>query len=202
MTGSAGLLEALPRHQTAHAALLADILDVLHGSSPAAKEQSSSPPAEELSPGELRVLRYLPTNLSRPEIAGELSVSPNTVSAHIRSIYAKLGVRDRSAAVRRARELRLLAAAGATPAAGNPPAGGGSGTTRARVQRFDERVSVFEVQQDRFRASPTGQQTGQLAIDPVEHRGAQEQILDVRPLALLKLAYGVRASMIRRISKP
>ena len=114
MTGSAGLLEALPRHQTAHAALLADILDVLHGSSPKAKEQSSPPPAEELSPGELRVLRYLPTNLSRPEIAGELSVSPNTVNAHIRSIYAKLGVGDRSSAVRRARELRLLAAAGRT----------------------------------------------------------------------------------------
>jgi LuxR family transcriptional regulator, maltose regulon positive regulatory protein len=110
MTGSAELLEELPRQQTAHAALLADILDVLHGSSPAAQEQSSSPPAEELSPGELRVLRYLPTNLSRPEIAGELSVSPNTVSAHIRSIYAKLQVRDRSSAVRRARELRLLAA--------------------------------------------------------------------------------------------
>jgi hypothetical protein len=47
-----------------------------------------------------------------PEIAAELSVSPNTVSAHIRSIYAKLGVRDRSSAVQRARELRLLAAAG------------------------------------------------------------------------------------------
>ena len=110
MTGSTGLLEALPRHETAHAALLADILDVLHGASPAATEQPSSPPAEELSPGELRVLRYLPTNLSRPEIAGELSVSPNTVSTHIRSIYAKLGVRDRSSAVQRARELRLLAA--------------------------------------------------------------------------------------------
>jgi LuxR family maltose regulon positive regulatory protein len=110
MTGSAGLLEALPRHQTAHGALLADILDVLHGSSPAAKEQSSSPPVEELSPGELKVLRYLPTNLSRPEIAGELSVSLNTVSTHLRSIYAKLQVRDRSSAVRRARELRLLAA--------------------------------------------------------------------------------------------
>jgi len=68
------------------------------------------PPAEELSPGELRVLRYLPTNLSRPEIAGELSVSLNTVSTHLRSIYAKLQVRDRSSAVRRARELRLLAA--------------------------------------------------------------------------------------------
>ena len=78
MTGSAGLLEALPRHQTAHAALLADILDVLHGSSPAAKEPSSSPPAEELSPGELTVLRYLPTNLSRPEIAGELAAAGRT----------------------------------------------------------------------------------------------------------------------------
>jgi len=110
MTGSAELLEALPRHETTHAALLADILDVLHGSSPAAKKPSSSPPTEELSPGELKVLRYLPTNLSRPEIASELSVSLNTVSTHIRSIYAKLQVRDRSSAVQRARELRLLAA--------------------------------------------------------------------------------------------
>jgi LuxR family maltose regulon positive regulatory protein len=114
MTGSRELLEALPRHQTAHAALLADILDVLHGASPAAKDRSWLPPAEELSPGELRVLRYLPTNLSRPEIGAELSISPNTVNAHIRSIYAKLGVRDRSSAVQRARELRLLAAAGRT----------------------------------------------------------------------------------------
>ena len=114
MTGSRELLEALPRHETAHAALLADILDVLHGAAPAARQQPWWPPAEELSPGELRVLRYLPANLSRPEIAGELSVSPNTVSAHIRSIYAKLGVRDRSSAVRRARQLRLLAAAGRT----------------------------------------------------------------------------------------
>jgi hypothetical protein len=64
MTGSAGLLEALPRHETAHAALLADILDILHGARPAAARQSSSPPVEELSPSELRVLRYLPTNLS------------------------------------------------------------------------------------------------------------------------------------------
>jgi LuxR family maltose regulon positive regulatory protein len=110
MTGCEELLEALPRHQTAHAALLTDILDVLHGSSLAAKKQPSSPPVEGLSAAELRVLRYLPSNLSRPEIASELSVSLNTVSTHLRSIYAKLGVRDRSAAVQRARELRLLAA--------------------------------------------------------------------------------------------
>src|SRR6266853_1507788 len=51
MTGSRELLTALPRHETAHAALLADILGVMHGSSPAAKEPSSWPPAEELSPG-------------------------------------------------------------------------------------------------------------------------------------------------------
>src|SRR5260370_42679046 len=62
MTGSAGLLEALPPHQTAHAALLADILDVLHDSSPAAQEPSSSPPAEELSPGQPKRLRDLPPN--------------------------------------------------------------------------------------------------------------------------------------------
>ncbi|HEX6525850.1 MAG TPA: LuxR C-terminal-related transcriptional regulator [Streptosporangiaceae bacterium] len=110
MTGSAELLEALPRHETAHAALLADILDVLHGSSPAARNQPPPLNVEELSPGELRVLRYLPTNLSRPEIADELSVSVNTVSTHVRSIYAKLQVSDRSSAVQRARELRLLVA--------------------------------------------------------------------------------------------
>jgi LuxR family transcriptional regulator, maltose regulon positive regulatory protein len=83
----------------------------LHGSSLAAKEKSSLPPAEELSPGELRVLRYLPTNLSQLEIASELSVSVNTVNTHVRNIYAKLRVGDRSSAVQRARELRLLSAA-------------------------------------------------------------------------------------------
>ena len=110
MTSSRELLEALPPHETAHAALLVGILDALQGSSPAPGDRHPSPDAEELSPGELRVLRYLPTNLSRPEIAGELSVSVNTVSTHVRSIYAKLQVSDRSAAVQRARELRLLAA--------------------------------------------------------------------------------------------
>jgi LuxR family maltose regulon positive regulatory protein len=110
MTGSRELLEALPRHETAHAALLADILDVVHGASLTAKDQSSAPQTEELSPSELKVLRYLPTNLSRPEIASELSVSVNTVNTHVRSIYAKLQASDRSSAVQRARELRLLSA--------------------------------------------------------------------------------------------
>jgi LuxR family transcriptional regulator, maltose regulon positive regulatory protein len=110
MTSSVELLEALPRHETAHAALLIDILDVAGGSSPVAEDQSTPPQTDELSPSELRVLRYLPTNLSRPEIAGELSVSVNTVNTHVRNIYAKLQARDRSSAVQRARELRLLSA--------------------------------------------------------------------------------------------
>jgi LuxR family transcriptional regulator, maltose regulon positive regulatory protein len=110
ITRSRELLEALPRHETAHAALLADILDVMRGSSLAATAQPAPPPAEELSPSELKVLRYLPTNLSRPEIASELSVSVNTVNTHVRNIYAKLQARDRSSAVQRARELRLLSA--------------------------------------------------------------------------------------------
>jgi len=110
MTGSGELLEALPRHETAHAALLADILDLVHGTSLAPQEPSALPQTEELSPSELKVLRYLPTNLSRPEIASELSVSVNTVNTHVRNIYAKLQARDRSSAVQRARELRLLSA--------------------------------------------------------------------------------------------
>ena len=110
MTGSQVLLEALPRHETAHAALLADILDVMRGSSLAVSDQRPSAQPQELSPSELKVLRYLPTNLSRPEIASELSLSVNTVNTHVRNIYAKLQASDRSSAVRRARELRLLSA--------------------------------------------------------------------------------------------
>jgi LuxR family maltose regulon positive regulatory protein len=106
MTDSRQLLEALPAHETAHAALLADILDVLRGSSVTGED--SAWPVAELSASELRVLRYLPTNLSRHEIAGELSISVNTVSTHLRRIYGKLGVSDRTEAVDRARDLRLL----------------------------------------------------------------------------------------------
>jgi LuxR family maltose regulon positive regulatory protein len=109
MTDAGPLLDALPRHETAHGALLTDIADVLRGET--APSIKRLPPADELSPSELRVLRYLPTNLTRPEIARELYVSIHTVNTHIRSIYSKLGARDRSTAVSRARELRALSAA-------------------------------------------------------------------------------------------
>ena len=65
--------------------------------------------AEPLSQGETRVLRYLPTNLSAPEIACELSVSVNTVRTHIRHVCGKLGAHGRTEAVAQARALGLLA---------------------------------------------------------------------------------------------
>jgi ATP/maltotriose-dependent transcriptional regulator MalT len=46
---------------------------------------------EPLGDTEIPVLRCLPTNLSMPEIAGELYVSANTVKTHIRNHHVKLG---------------------------------------------------------------------------------------------------------------
>jgi LuxR family maltose regulon positive regulatory protein len=64
--------------------------------------------AEELTAKEHGVLRLLATRLSRREIGQRLYVSLNTVKTHQRALYRKLGVEDRSAAVKRARELGLL----------------------------------------------------------------------------------------------
>jgi LuxR family maltose regulon positive regulatory protein len=66
---------------------------------------------ESLSRGEMRVLRYLPTNLSAPEIAAELSLSVNTIRTHMRHVYEKLGAHSRNEAVQLARSLGLVTAA-------------------------------------------------------------------------------------------
>jgi LuxR family transcriptional regulator, maltose regulon positive regulatory protein len=104
-----GLLERQARHRTAHGALIAEIQSLLAGRNLASPPAGPRPPAEPLSDSELRVLRYLPTNLSAPEIAGELYVSRNTVKTHMRNLYAKLGTHRRAEAVARARDLGLLA---------------------------------------------------------------------------------------------
>jgi len=101
------LLERHPRHRSAHATLLATILDLLAGVAPPAPGDTA-PLLDPLSDAELRVLRYLPSNLKTPEIAAELFVSANTVRTHVRHIYAKLDAHDRTEAVARARELHLL----------------------------------------------------------------------------------------------
>jgi LuxR family transcriptional regulator, maltose regulon positive regulatory protein len=110
MTDALQLMEELPPHDTAHRALLIEARELLGGSPNGSVRREWAGPAEPLSPSELRVLRYLPTNLTRPEIASELYVSVNTVNTHIRNIYAKLGAHARSSAVERSRGLKLLAA--------------------------------------------------------------------------------------------
>jgi LuxR family transcriptional regulator, maltose regulon positive regulatory protein len=66
---------------------------------------------EPLSERELDVLRLLASDLDGPDIARELTVSLNTLRTHTKSIYAKLGVNSRRAAVRQAAELDLLSRA-------------------------------------------------------------------------------------------
>jgi LuxR family maltose regulon positive regulatory protein len=84
------------------------------GTDPVASSARPAVPAhmrEPLSGSEMRVLRYLPTNLSAPEIAVELSLSVNTVRTHMRHVYEKLGAHRRFEAVELARALGLVAAA-------------------------------------------------------------------------------------------
>jgi LuxR family maltose regulon positive regulatory protein len=119
-----GLLDRHRRLGTAHAGLIAGILTALAGRPPGsvlAGQKPGSEPAgprrlrEPLSHAEARVLRYLPTKLSAPEIADELYLSVNTVKTHMRHLYDKLGVHRRHEAVEQARALGLLAPAPRRP---------------------------------------------------------------------------------------
>jgi LuxR family maltose regulon positive regulatory protein len=103
------LLDRHRQHGTAHTGLIAEILNVLAGQEPGS--QPSGPPhlREPLSSAEARVLRYLPTRLSAPEIADEMYLSVNTVKTHMRHLYDKLGAHRRHEAVEQARALGLLA---------------------------------------------------------------------------------------------
>jgi len=65
-------------------------------------------PTPILTDRELSVLRFLPSRFTNAEIAGACYMSVNTVKAHLKKIYAKLGVPSRAAAVERARLLGLL----------------------------------------------------------------------------------------------
>ncbi len=63
---------------------------------------------EPLSERELEVLCLLKTELSGPEIAGELVIAVSTLRTHTQQIYRKLGVASRRAAIREAERLHLL----------------------------------------------------------------------------------------------
>ncbi|MFJ4654426.1 LuxR C-terminal-related transcriptional regulator [Nocardia sp. NPDC088792] len=103
------LLDRRVQHGTGHTVLIAEIKNLLAGHQPPVA--TPRPLVEALSDSEIRVLRYLPTHLSTPEIARELSVSRNTVKSHLRNLYTKLGVHGRDEAIGHARALGLLAPA-------------------------------------------------------------------------------------------
>jgi LuxR family transcriptional regulator, maltose regulon positive regulatory protein len=115
----ASLLHVLARlGETGQAdpALIREAISMLGGGTPAvpAVPMVPAPRAPErllepLSQAEARVLRFLQTSLSAPEIASELYMSVNTVRTHMRHLYDKLGAHRRLEAVDRARTLGLLA---------------------------------------------------------------------------------------------
>jgi LuxR family transcriptional regulator, maltose regulon positive regulatory protein len=116
----------LQRHAwqgTAHAVLVSQILNLPTGPQAPRSMGDEQPPmtrkgpgdtapprlTEPLSQAEVRVLRYLPTNLTMQEIAGQLYLSVNTVRTHTRHIYEKLGAHSRHQVVDAARALGLSA---------------------------------------------------------------------------------------------
>ena len=121
--------ELLERHRrlgTTHAILISEILNLLAGWKPGARPGAGGRLREPLSQSEIRVLRYLPTKLSAPEIADQFYLSVNTVKTHMRHVYDKLG---RAPAARgggagpRPRPAGTLPAQILTDPAANHPAG-------------------------------------------------------------------------------
>ena len=90
---------------------LDDLRTIPHPPVSAASTVTDTPPSAPgaaLTEREHQVLRLLAQDLSNPQIAERLVVSRRTVDAHLRSIYDKLGVKSRDAAIRVAREQGLI----------------------------------------------------------------------------------------------
>ena len=79
------------------------------GDAPApASLATASPLVEPLSARERDVLRLLASGRTNQELADDLSVAVTTAKKHLSNLIGKLGVRNRTEAIARARELHLL----------------------------------------------------------------------------------------------
>jgi len=78
-------------------------------SEPAKKQPSQdSEWVEPLTDREIEILNLLATGFTNPVIGSRLYLATNTVKAHLRNIYGKLGVNNRTQAVARARGLGII----------------------------------------------------------------------------------------------
>jgi DNA-binding CsgD family transcriptional regulator len=127
-----------------------------HGAVPHRAMPSPVTP-DPLTEAERRILRYLPTNLSAPEIAAELFCSVNTVKTHTRHVYQKLGAGSRTEAVKRARALGMLASTGVRsyPSRRHPGRGPASRQDASRPDAGNADLAV-----------PVTQLTRRLALPP------------------------------------
>jgi LuxR family transcriptional regulator, maltose regulon positive regulatory protein len=98
-----------PPEQAAYTARLRSILGAVYGRGPEpAAQPDQSALVEPLSARELEVLHLMAQGLTYQEAAEQLIVSLNTVRFHVKTIYGKLGVDNRTAALEKARSMDLL----------------------------------------------------------------------------------------------
>lgn len=127
------LLNRYAKRRTVHLDLIAEISELVAGIENAPALRGSKSLREPLTDSEVRVLRYLPTNLSNREIGRELYVPVNTIKTHVKHIYAKLDVETRRQAVERARALGLLGHSSRNRRASSCDRSPGPGAEHARV---------------------------------------------------------------------
>jgi LuxR family transcriptional regulator, maltose regulon positive regulatory protein len=104
------MLQRDPALARAHRQLLGPGL-TSPGSAPASQAtmaQVTPVIVEQLSEREREVLGYMSGMLTTAEVASEMYISTNTVKAHLKSIYRKLGAAHGREAVRRGRQLGLV----------------------------------------------------------------------------------------------
>jgi predicted ATPase/DNA-binding CsgD family transcriptional regulator len=104
----AAQLDPDPQASFLHSPLVEDVRQAVAGLSHTTPREKASPEFDILTEREVEVLKLVAQGLKNAQIAEMLVISPLTVNAHLRSIYNKLDVATRTAAVHRASEHGLI----------------------------------------------------------------------------------------------